>query len=166
MSPPSAFTPHAAARLTKRGATEAEVVATSGPASPAPPSTTAPPSAAISRPRGVTKQNLRHETAGGLYCFRGRRLARHYRPREILLKAAMKLSYDPKANVAYIRLRERQGDVETISVTSDFLVDIDATGTVRGIERLNANEQLAAEDDGKLVFVNQLNGEEGELKVA
>lgn len=110
MSPPSAFTPHAAARLTKRGATEAEVVATSGPASPAPPSTTAPPSAAISRPRGVTKQNLRHETAGGLYCFRGRRLARHYRPREILLKAAMKLSYDPKANVAYIRLRERQGD--------------------------------------------------------
>ena len=78
----------------------------------------------------------------------------------------MQLSYDPKANVAYIRLRERQGDVETISVTSDFLVDIDATGTVRGIERLNANEQLAAEDDGKLVFVNQLNGEEGELKVA
>ncbi len=41
----------------------------------------------------------------------------------------MKLSYDPKANVAYIRLRERQGDVETISVTSDFLVDIDATGS-------------------------------------
>ena len=26
----------------------------------------------------------------------------------------MKLSYDPKANVAYIRLREREGEVETI----------------------------------------------------
>ena len=70
----------------------------------------------------------------------------------------MKLSYDPKANVAYIRLRERQGDVETIEVTSDFLVDIDATGAVCGIELLNANEQLIAGDDGKLLFVNQLNG--------
>jgi uncharacterized protein YuzE len=78
----------------------------------------------------------------------------------------MKLSYDPSANVAYIRLRERQGDVETIQVTSDFLVDIDATGAVCGIELLNANEQLVAGDDGKLVFVNQLNGEQGELKVA
>lgn len=78
----------------------------------------------------------------------------------------MKLSYDPKANVAYIRFREKQGDVETIELTSDFLVDIDETGTVCGIELLNANEQLTAGDDGKLVFVNQLNGEQGELKVA
>jgi uncharacterized protein YuzE len=60
----------------------------------------------------------------------------------------MKLSYDPKANVAYIRLRERQGYVETIEVTSDFLVDIDATGAVCGIELLNANEQLVG-GDGK-----------------
>ena len=44
----------------------------------------------------------------------------------------MKLSYDPKANVAYIRLREREGEVETIEVTSDFLVDIDATGPCAG----------------------------------
>ncbi len=78
----------------------------------------------------------------------------------------MKLSYDPKANVAYIRLRERQGDVETLEITSDFLVDIDATGAVCGIELLNANEQLIAGDDGKVVFVNQLNGKMGELKVA
>ena len=78
----------------------------------------------------------------------------------------MKLSYDPKANVAYIRLRERQGDVETLEITSDFLVDIDATGAVCGIELLNANQQLVEGDDGKLVFVNQLNGEKGELKVA
>jgi uncharacterized protein YuzE len=82
------------------------------------------------------------------------------------LKAAIKLSYDPKANVAYIRLRKREGDVETIEITSDFLVDIDATGAVCGIELLNANVQLAAGDDGKLVFVNELNGQVGELKVA
>jgi uncharacterized protein YuzE len=52
----------------------------------------------------------------------------------------MKLTYDPKANVAYIRLREKQGDVETIRLTSDFLVDIDETGAVCGIELLSANE--------------------------
>lgn len=60
----------------------------------------------------------------------------------------MKLSYDPRANVAYIRLHERQGEVETIEVTPDFLVDIDATGAVCGLELLNANEQLVARDDG------------------
>uniref|UniRef100_UPI0035695E33 DUF2283 domain-containing protein n=1 Tax=Rhodosalinus sp. TaxID=2047741 RepID=UPI0035695E33 len=54
----------------------------------------------------------------------------------------MKLTYDPDANVAYIRLREREGDVETIELTADFLVDIDATGAVCGIELLNARDQL------------------------
>ena len=78
----------------------------------------------------------------------------------------MKLTYDPAANVAYIRLREKQGDVETIQVTGDFLVDIDATGAVCGIELLNANEQLKGADDGKIVYVNPLSGEEQALKVA
>ena len=78
----------------------------------------------------------------------------------------MKLSYDPKANVAYIRLREKSGDVETIRLTTDFHVDIDGTGAVCGVELLNANEQLIAGDDGKLIFVNDLNGARGELSVA
>jgi uncharacterized protein YuzE len=78
----------------------------------------------------------------------------------------VKLTYDPSANVAYIRLRERQGDVETIELTSDFLVDIDETGTVCGIELLNANEQLGRGDDGKLIFVNALSGGQTELDVA
>ena len=78
----------------------------------------------------------------------------------------MRLTYDPDANVAYIRLRERQGEVETIELTSDFLVDIDATGAVCGVELLNANEQLTAGDGGKLVFVNHLSGGRGELDVA
>jgi uncharacterized protein YuzE len=78
----------------------------------------------------------------------------------------MKLSYDPTANAAYIRFREQQGDIETIQLTSDFLVDIDETGAVCGIELLNANEQLIAGDDGKLIFVNQLDGTQEELNVA
>ena len=78
----------------------------------------------------------------------------------------MKLTYDPDANVAYLRLRERQGEVETIELTADFLVDIDETGAVCGIELLNANDQLRDGDDGKLIFVNALSGGQTELDVA
>jgi uncharacterized protein YuzE len=78
----------------------------------------------------------------------------------------MRLTYDPDANVAYIRLRERQGDVETVEVTADVLVDVDETGQVCGIELLNAREQLAAGDGGKLVLVNRASGDEKELSVA
>jgi uncharacterized protein YuzE len=78
----------------------------------------------------------------------------------------MRLTYDPKINAAYIRLRENQGDVETIRITGDFLVDIDETGAVCGIELLNANEQLNGSDGGSFVFVNPLSGEESKLKVA
>ncbi len=77
----------------------------------------------------------------------------------------MKLTYDPSANVAYIRLREGQGDVETIELTSDFLVDIDETGTICGIELPNANDQLAQGDDGKLIFLNAASGSQSELAV-
>ena len=64
----------------------------------------------------------------------------------------MQITHDPKANIAYIRLRERQGTVETIRLTEDFLVDIDETGTVCGVELLNANEQSAREDKAPLLF--------------
>lgn len=56
--------------------------------------------------------------------------------------------YDPQANVSYISLNERQGDVKTVHVTANFLVEIDATGAAGGIELLNANDQLIAGDDG------------------
>ena len=75
----------------------------------------------------------------------------------------MKLTYDPQANVAYIRLRERQGDVETVELTADFLVDIDETGAVCGIELLNANEQIAKGDNSKLVFVTSPSGGQREI---
>ncbi len=78
----------------------------------------------------------------------------------------MRLTYDPKVNAAYIRLREKKGDVETLEITGDFLVDIDSTGAVCGIELLNANEQLKGSDNGRIVFVDPLSGDETTLKVA
>ena len=62
----------------------------------------------------------------------------------------MKLSYDSRYNVAYIRFHEKLGQVTTIKVSDDMNIDIAPDGTVYGVELLNANEQLAA-DHGALI---------------
>ena len=54
----------------------------------------------------------------------------------------MKLTYDPKYNVAYIHLRDKGAEVETIHLSDEMKVDLAPDGTVYGIELLNANEQL------------------------
>jgi uncharacterized protein YuzE len=75
----------------------------------------------------------------------------------------MKLTYDPGRNVAYLRLHGKTGEVETIRVSDELNVDIAPDGTVYGIELLNANKQLRAENGGKLVVVNEALGERREM---
>ncbi len=72
----------------------------------------------------------------------------------------MQLTYDPRYNIAYLRLHEKTSGsaVETIRVSDELNVDIAPDGTVFGIELLNANEQLAAEDQGALIVVNEAVG--------
>ena len=77
----------------------------------------------------------------------------------------MKLSYDPRYNVAYIRLREKTAEVETIRVSDELNVDLAPDGTVYGIELLNANEQLRTGDNGRLVVVGA-EGKERSLALA
>jgi uncharacterized protein YuzE len=76
----------------------------------------------------------------------------------------MKLSYDPRCNVAYIRLREKTAEAETIRVSDELNVDLAPDDTVYGIELLNANEQLRAGDDGRLVV--EAEGRERSLALA
>ncbi len=75
----------------------------------------------------------------------------------------MQLTYDPRQNVAYLRLHRKTTEVQTIRVSDELNVDIAPDGTVYGIELLNANEQLRAEDGGNLVVVNEVLGERREL---
>lgn len=42
----------------------------------------------------------------------------------------MRLTYDPKHNIAYMRLREKKAQVETIRVSDELNVDIAPDGTV------------------------------------
>ena len=78
----------------------------------------------------------------------------------------MKLTYDPRQNVAYLRLREKTSEVETIRVSDEVNIDIAPDGSVYGIEFLNANAQLREGDDGWLVVVNEEAGEEREILLA
>jgi uncharacterized protein YuzE len=57
----------------------------------------------------------------------------------------MKLTYDPRHNIAYLRLQEKTTQVEAIRVSESLNVDLAPDGTVYGIELLNANEHCAVE---------------------
>jgi len=75
----------------------------------------------------------------------------------------VKLTHDPRYNIAYLRLHEKAGQVETIRVSDEVNLDIAPDGTVYGIELPRANEQLRAEDGGNLVLVNEAKGDRREL---
>ena len=75
----------------------------------------------------------------------------------------MQLTYDPRHNIAYLRLQEKTDQVETIRVSEELHIDLAPDGTVYGIELLNANQQLHAEDQGKLVVINEAAGDRREI---
>ena len=79
----------------------------------------------------------------------------------------MRLTYDPKANAAYIRFRDKADiEIETITISDEINIDLAADGSLYGIELLNANEQLRAGDGGRLVVIDPESGEERTLRVA
>ena len=68
----------------------------------------------------------------------------------------MRLSYDPRRNVAYLRLRETAGaQVETIRLSDEVNIDLAPDGTLYGIELLDANAQLRAADGTRLVVIDE-----------
>ena len=75
----------------------------------------------------------------------------------------MRLTYDPRHNIAYLRLQEKTDQVKTIRVNEELDIDLAQDGTVYGIELLNANQQLHAEDRGKLVVINEAAGDRQEI---
>jgi uncharacterized protein YuzE len=78
----------------------------------------------------------------------------------------MKITYDPRYNVAYLRLEEKSVEVETIHVSDELNVDLTPDGKIYGIELLNATEQLrGVADDGKLVVENEATGEKVEVSL-
>ena len=75
----------------------------------------------------------------------------------------MKLTYDPRRNIGYLRFHEKTAEVETIQLSDALNVDIAPDGTICGIELLNANEQLRGDNGGHLVVVNEAAGKTDEI---
>ncbi len=76
----------------------------------------------------------------------------------------MKLTYDPRYNIAYIALRDKTEPVETLQVSNELHIDIAPDGTIYGIELLNANQQLTG-NLSSLVVVNEALGESAAIKL-
>jgi uncharacterized protein YuzE len=75
----------------------------------------------------------------------------------------VKLTYDLRYNVAYIRFREKRNEVDTIRISDEMNIDIAPDGSICGIELLNANEQLQRGDLGNLLVVNESTGDQTEV---
>jgi len=78
----------------------------------------------------------------------------------------VKLTYDPRYNVAYIHLKEKTAEVETVHISEELSIDLAPDGTIYGIELLNANEQLMPTPNGKLVVVNEERGQTTEIALS
>jgi uncharacterized protein YuzE len=78
----------------------------------------------------------------------------------------MQLTYDPRYNIAYLRLQEKGADVESIRLTDALVVDMAPDGTIYGIELLNANDQLRGDAIGELVVINEATGERAAVPLA
>ncbi len=72
----------------------------------------------------------------------------------------MRITYDPKYNVAYIRLHQKGGQVTTLKISDEIHIDVASDGTVYGIELLDANRQLT-QDHGHLIL--ELAGQRQEI---
>jgi uncharacterized protein YuzE len=67
----------------------------------------------------------------------------------------MKISYDPRYNIAYIQLREKTNQIETLRISDELNIDISSDGKIYGIELLNANEQLQIKKGGEFVLIDE-----------
>jgi len=54
----------------------------------------------------------------------------------------MEITYDPKYNIAYIRLRKKCKGVQTIHLSDEVNIDLSPDGKLYGIELLDASRQI------------------------
>lgn len=66
----------------------------------------------------------------------------------------MRLTCNPAADVAYLRLRPPGAEVETLRISDELNIDLAPDGSVHGIEFLNANDQLRGTAGDRLVVEN------------
>ena len=78
----------------------------------------------------------------------------------------MRLTYDSRYNVAYLKLSEKTSEVETIRISDQLNVDLTPEGKIFGIELLNANDQLLGVDGGVLEVINEALGDSQKIALS
>jgi uncharacterized protein YuzE len=76
----------------------------------------------------------------------------------------MRLTFDPRYNIAYLSLRDKTAEVETVRVSDELNVDMAPDGTIYGIELLDANRQLRVDRNEALVVTNASSGASSSVK--
>ncbi len=79
---------------------------------------------------------------------------------------SMKITFDPRYNIAYLRFLEKREQVETIRINDELDIDIAPDGALYGIELLDANEQLKVNEEASLTYINEALGEEQTIRLA
>jgi len=70
----------------------------------------------------------------------------------------MKITYDPKYNIAYLKLQDKKTKVETLQLSEEVNVDVSPDGKLYGIELLNARKQLKMAKGAAFTFTNESTG--------
>jgi uncharacterized protein YuzE len=101
------------------------------------------------------------------FSFEGVWRGKIYKTKQIFSRRGnnMKLSYDSKYNIAYIKFKDKTEQVETIHLSDEVNIDLTPDGKIYGIELLNANEQLQILKDMKFIFTDQSSGLTIELPI-
>jgi uncharacterized protein YuzE len=74
----------------------------------------------------------------------------------------MKFTFDPRYNIAYLKIRDKIENVESKYISEELVVDLASDGKIYGIEFLNANEQLKSEFINSITLENEATGEAAE----
>jgi len=77
----------------------------------------------------------------------------------------MKITYDPRYNIAYILFRDKNEGVETLRLSDEVNIDLAPDGRIYGLKLLNANQQLAGGAGPSLIFVNEAAGRRQEIAI-
>ena len=75
----------------------------------------------------------------------------------------MRLTYDSRYNIAYLRFQKKSRGVESVKLSETLIVDVAPDGTVYGIELLNANKQLRGPEARHFVVTNEATGKTAEV---
>jgi uncharacterized protein YuzE len=77
----------------------------------------------------------------------------------------MQIIYDPRYNIAYLKILEKTTEVETLKISDELNIDMAPDGTVYGMELLNANQQLKTLDQGNLILINEALGAQQKISL-